>query len=221
MSQGGAVDYERKFGEAISDFSGRPVGRASGRRSQLGCNFKYRAEGRDAVPCGCSIQTSGSVEGERPMRSASVAAVGELGEDFLLPAAIRERGQTEDDAVSGSASGLGRTVEVACLVEDQGGIRFASVASAHELVQHLLFPASVCVRGQLEDQALSLGPAAESRAIEVSGLVKDQAGSGNVSIAVVEGMKDGLRPSTCTGRQPEGHAIAQTAIVGRRAVEIS
>jgi hypothetical protein len=127
-----------------------------------------------------SIEISCLVKVQPRNRRSSVGAVRERAEamqDVLAPATVLVRGQLEDGAGVLSAPGIGRAVEVSCLVKDQPSRWIGPVCAVDpraEAMQDVLAPATVLVRGQLEDvaNAVSAGPICS--AVEVSCLVKDQ-----------------------------------------------
>src|ERR1700719_2305705 len=109
------------------------------------------------------------------------------------------RRNLEEDAVAACASERGGAVEVAFLVEDEGGGGISSVA-AGEAVQHAVLPGSVGVGCQLEDHAAAVRagvvPTTGSRAVEITrGLVKHQAGAGRIAVVRIgEPVEDGFLP---------------------------
>src|SRR5271157_4422319 len=97
----------------------------------------------------------------------------------LAPASIPVRGQLEDRAAVAAAPAAAivcRTVEITGCVEGQANPGIASVAAVKRM-EDALGPASIPVRGQLEDRAAAAGaagaPAAakRSRAVEITGCV--------------------------------------------------
>jgi len=83
-------------------------------------------------------------------------------------------------ARSVSAARLCRAVEISGLVEDQvsnGELSVATVREGAEAIQHALPPAVVRIRFQLNDSTSTVSSAQLCRAVEISGLIEDQAQS--------------------------------------------
>src|SRR5580704_1878555 len=117
--------------------------------------------------------------------------------------------------------GRGRAIEIAGVIKDQTGGGFFPVRTV-EAMQHVLGPASACLRRQLEYCAKTVSSAGVGRAIQVTAGISDQASVGIGSVLAAEVMQHLLRPfSTCFGRQLEycAHVIS-SAYVGR-AVKIA
>src|SRR5271169_139750 len=98
----------------------------------------------------------------------------------LDPSSFSVRFELEDRAHSVGAAGWRRAVEIAGCVEDQATAGTCSVAPV-ERMEDALDPASIPVRRELENRALSEGAATGSRAVEIPGCVDDQARVGQVS----------------------------------------
>jgi hypothetical protein len=87
-------------------------------------------------------------------------------------------------------------------------------------VEHVLGPASVLVRGQLEDGAEVLSAARVRRAVEVSRLIKAQTSMWVLSVVAVrpraEVMQDVLGPASVLvrGQLEDGAAVVATAVLG-------
>src|SRR5579872_5883869 len=96
-----------------------------GRRNELRCNFEHRTPSLYAVPFGCSIQVSMSVEDQAIERTCPRIVVEGVQHDFL-PAAFRRRGQPENIAEMARLH-VSRAIEVTSTVEDHAGVRSCSI----------------------------------------------------------------------------------------------
>src|ERR1700674_1753220 len=125
-------------------------------------------------------------------------------------------------------------VEITSLVKDQVGNGLATVLTASKMVQHLLSPASVRVRGQLENHATAIAAATGiaarvRRAIQTPFRIEHQTALRIIAVAAVrdgaEAIECALRPaSVLIRRQLENHATAVAAATGiaarlRRAIQ--
>ena len=90
-------------------------------------------------------------------------------------------------------------------------------------MEDALGPASIPVRRELENRAISEGAAELRRAVEITGCVEDQASIGIDSVAAVKRMEDTLDPASISVRRElENRAPAPWAPPrGRRAVEVT
>jgi hypothetical protein len=142
------------------------------------------------------------------------------------------RSDLEDHTVAAWAAECGGAIQVAFLVEGEGGGWIGPVA-AGEAVQHAILPGSVGAGRQLEDHAAAVGtgvdPAERSGAVEIAGLVKHQAGAGRKAFRWIgEPVQDGFLPMTVRvraelehGAAGEGLAAAVAAAAVGRAIEVA
>ncbi len=140
-------------------------------------------------------------------------------EHALRPASVGVRGQLEDDADVIVAAPVRRTIELTRAVNDQWAERGIFAVVAVERMEHALRPASVGVRGQLEDIS---GVCARCRAIEVTGAVEDEAGKRPGIRTAGKTVENALAPVPFGVRaQLEDRSEAISAALGRRAIEVS
>ena len=100
-------------------------------------------------------------------------------EHTLGPASIPVRGQLEHRAATvGAAAAERRAVEITGCVEGQVSEGISSVAEVKRM-EYALAPASISVRRELENRAISVGAALVRRAVEIPGCVEDQATKGS------------------------------------------
>src|ERR1700674_1199328 len=171
---------------------------------------------------------------------ATVLTASKMVQHLLSPASVRVRGQLENQATAVAvalakiAAQLRRAIEIfSCLVEDQPGTGGASVPPC-ECVAYFLFPASVRVRGQLENHATAIAAATGiaarvRRAIQTPFRIEHQTALRIIAVAAVrdgaEAIECALRPaSVLIRRQLENHATAVAAATGiaarlRRAIQ--
>ena len=175
------------------------------------------AESRRAVEVSCLVKDQPSSR-DRPVGAVRRT---EAMQHVLGPASVPLRGQLEDRALTVSAAARGRAVEIAYLVKGQPGKRPQPVGAPRlraEAIESVLGPASVLVRGQLEDgAAVIVSAAGRSRAVEVSRLVKDQASSRGRPVGAVreraEAIQHALGPASVLARgQSEDGAAAVIAV---------
>ena len=125
--------------------------------------LKHRTE-VPAFAGGRAVEIAGGIEDQASIGGGSRRTM-EGVQHRLAPSAARFRRQLEDDAaaftatVTEVAARVRRPVEISRCVEDHAGVGIGSVPAAGELMQDLLFPASVGVRGQLEDVAVAMSAA--------------------------------------------------------------
>src|SRR5271165_743782 len=162
-----------------------------------------------------AVEITGRVHSQAGIRaSASSKAV----KGVKCPAAVSRR-QFEDRATlagaiplvaAGSAAIVGRTVEVAGLIEDYAGIGVCSVGSSREGVKDVLRPPAIYGRQLVNDTAAAMvavrqQAADDSRAVEVTRSIKDEVTvRGTISVTASVG----------ASREPVEHGLLPRAECG-------
>src|SRR5271157_1118658 len=129
------------------------------------------------------------------MGAASVASALKSVKSLLRPATACRR-QLENRGIAESA--IGRTVEIACVVEDHLGLRKSAICSPSEAIEHALRPAFA--RGcQLENDTAAHNATRASFdrcAVEVTRLIKNEFSNRRTSssTALCKAIKRGFCP---------------------------
>ncbi len=128
-------------------------------------------------------------------------------QDCLVPSSVRIRAELEDGAaadirVATQVATLdGGAVQIPRSIENQASKWISSVLAAGKLVEHVLCPASVRGRGQLEYRAVAVAPARLGGSVEVAFCVEISCTVGSHSRQDVDAVLKGAEPvQGCIGR---------------------
>lgn len=145
----------------------------------------------------CAIEISSVVEEQASERSTSVVSACELVYDLLFPSSVSVRCQLVDRApIHRGAAARCHAVEISRAVNDYSA-RTAPVPAAGERMEHLQLPASLCVRRQLVERALTIRRAKLCGAVKISCRVEDQVSDRfRAVLEASELMKDLLFPGS-------------------------
>lgn len=200
---GGIEDQTRVGLFAVGAGAGEDAWQALGPSAGGGRQFEDCADAVCAAVSGRAVEIA-SVEYQASVGSPSVGAVvGEVVQQGLGPDAARAGRQLECRTVVIRAAKKRGAVEIAGGVEDDSAVDVVAVDAVYEkAMQHLLGPGAARAVFQLEDGAdgriAALGSTALQRgAIEIAGIVEDEAGIGNKAVGaiLVEVMQNLLRPA--------------------------
>src|SRR5271155_1728257 len=172
---------------------------------------------RAAVVAACNCRTvegASAAENEATIGIQCGLALEDV-EQTVGPASILIGRKLENRAAILGSAVNGRAVEVARRIEDQarkGGL----CGLTSEEMQHVLRPASIGIRRQLENHATTPGStgliaSSHGRAIQISCRIEDEAGRGTFSVAAFERVQHALRPASIgIRRQLENRARAMS-----------
>jgi len=159
------------------------------------------------------VQVTCRIDGQRPPggKGPVVPKGAEAVQDTLLPLPARAGRELVGSAAASvallaAAAVICGAVEVALSIDDRRRIRISPVALvAGKLVQHLEFP------------AVGPGRQLESGAVEIAGLVHNDASVSLLAATRLEAIEDVQIPSAGTGRQLENRTVfvGATAVGGR------
>src|SRR5437879_4258506 len=145
---------------------------------------------------GCAVEITRGVGDHAVVAEARAWSAREAVGHALGPGAVGVGGELEDYAAGTSGAAVTRgAVEIAHAVGDQGADGTAAVGSTFEAVEDSLLPCAVGVRESI-NRAHIVDAGVISGAVEISGVVEDQATVGQRAVGLIfEGVERDQRPS--------------------------
>src|SRR5579863_6891029 len=148
----------------------------------------------DAAFIGGAVEMAGGVQNGRVPRGGSVCTTGEVVQNRFLPALVWLLREFEYVAGAERTAIHGGAVEIPSGVENDASLRFRSVGSAGEGVNHVLDPFSSGSRRQLEHNPEVVFASCSRCAVEICGAVEGHAGPRRASVCAGEVVQYMLGP---------------------------